>query len=473
MKRAGILLPLFLMFGLLVNAQTGSSCANAIPLILDGVYRNYNTSASTGNSLVCSYASSTPITYFSFTTNPSGERVIVDITAPGGQPCEVVMYDGTSCNGGTLNTVSSMCFDDATGLWSASETFTFSPNTTYKLRVKTAISGTITIKAYSYTPPNDDCAGAFAISPVLISDNNANDLPGPGVVPGQLCASTLENTAFYTFTVENRGVTIFTIENITCDNGPATNSNGFQVGFFTGSCPSLVNFKCYMGMGPNIGIQTDTLDAGTKIYVAVDGLQGSNCVYGVRAINSMPLAASLKYFTARKEAAGNMLKWVSLQESDNRGFELQRSPDGVHYTTIGFIPGQLNSTTEKTYQFNDPSPLAHSFYRLKMVSTGGKFTYSNIVLLDRGNLPTVDIKVNNPVSQMMNMTLISTFTEDILIDIVNINGQVVFRDKINGIKGVNTYSRNISFLPTGRYNIIATTKNGDRATRPFLKSGIY
>ena len=187
----------------------------------------------------------------------------------------------------------------------------------------------------------------------------------------------------------------------------------------------------------------------------------------------MPLAASLKYFTARKEAAGNMLKWVSLQESDNRGFELQRSPDGVHYTTIGFIPGQLNSTTEKTYQFNDPSPLAHSFYRLKMVSTGGKFTYSNIVLLDRGNLPTVDIKVNNPVSQMMNMTLISTFTEDILIDIVNINGQVVFRDKINGIKGVNTYSRNISFLPTGRYNIIASTKNGNHATRPFLKSGIY
>src|SRR4030095_6280376 len=100
--------------------------------------------------------------------------------------------------GGTLNTASSMCFDDGAGLWSVSETFTLLPNTTYKLRIKTAISGTITIKGYSYTPPNDDCGGAFAISPVLITDNNADHLPGPGVVPGQLCASTLENTAFYT-----------------------------------------------------------------------------------------------------------------------------------------------------------------------------------------------------------------------------------------------------------------------------------
>jgi hypothetical protein len=472
MKRAGIILPVFLMFRLLVNAQTGSSCATAIPLTLDAVYRNYTTSASTGSSLVCSYASSTPITYFSFTTNSLGERVILDINAPGGQPCEVVLYDGTSCNGGTLNTVSSMCFDDGTGLWSFSETFTPSPNTTYKLRIKTAIAGTLTIKGYNYTPPNDDCAGAFSISPVLITDNNANDLPGPGVVPGQLCASTLENTAFYTFTVESRGVTTFSIENISCDNGPATNSNGFQVGFFTGTCPSLVNFKCYMGMGPNIGIQTDTLEAGTKIYVAVDGLQGSNCVFGVRAINSIPLAASLKYFTAWKEPAGNILKWVSLQESDNRGFELERSADGVHFITIGYIPGQLNSTTEKIYQFNDPTPLVHSFYRLKIVSTAGKFNFSNVVLVERGNLPAIDIKVNNPVSQMMNMTLISTSAEDMLITVVNINGQVVFRDKINCTKGINAYSRNVSFLPVGRYTIIANTQNGNHITRPFIKLGI-
>jgi hypothetical protein len=227
-----------------------------------------------------------------------------------------------------------------------------------------------------------------------------------------------------------------------------------------------------MGMGPNIGIQTDTLEAGTKIYVAVDGLQGSNCVFGVRAINSIPLAASLKYFTGRKEPAGNILKWVSLQETDNRGFELERSADGVHFTTIGYIPGQLNSTTEKTYQFNDPTPLVRSFYRLKMVSTAGKFNYSNIVLLERGNLPAVDIKVNNPVSQMMNMTLISTSAEEMFIAVVNINGQVVFRDKINCTKGINAYSRNVSFLPVGRYTIIANTQNGNRITRPFIKLGI-
>ena len=473
MKRVGILLPVFLMFRLLTNAQTGSSCANAIPLFLDSVTRNYVTSASTGGSVVCSYSTSTPITYFSFTTNAAGERVILNITIPGGQPCEVVLYDGTSCNGGTLNTASSMCFDDGMGLWSFNETFTPAPNTTYKLRIKTAISGNISISAYSYTPPNDICNGAFDISPVLITDNNANDLPGPGVVPGQLCASTLENTSFYTYTVDTRGVTTFTIENISCDNGPATNSNGFQVGFFTGNCSSLVNFKCYMGMGPDIGIVTDTLEAGTKVYVAVDGIQGSNCVFGVRAINSIPLYATLKYFMAWKVPSGNMLKWVSMQETDNKGFEVQRSADGFSYTTIGLIAGQLNSATEKTYQFNDPAPLLHSFYRLKIVSTGGKFTYSNMILVDRSNMTLVEMKINNPVSQVMNVTLISSVAEEMLLSVVNMNGQVVFNDKINCSKGINTYSRNISFLPAGRYNITANSHNGNHVTRPFLKPGIY
>lgn len=467
------LINLFLIFGLLLNAQTGSSCATAIPLFLDSVSRNYSTSASTGSSVVCSYSTTTPITYFSFTTNASGERVILNISAPGGQPSEVVLYDGTSCNGGTLNTASSMCFDDGMGLWSFSEAFTPTPNTTYKLRIKTAISGTISILAYSYTPPNDDCLGSFDISPIMITDNNADHTPGPGVVPGQLCASTLENTAFYSYTVDTRGVTTFTIENITCDNGPATNSNGFQVGFFTGNCSSLVNFKCYMGMGPNIGIITDTLEAGTKVIVAVDGIQGSNCEFGVRAINSIPLYATLKYFLAWKVPAGNMLKWVSLQETDNKGFEVQRSADGLSYTTIGQVYGQLNSVTEKTYQYFDPSPLLHSFYRLKIVSTGGKFTYSKIMLVDRSNMTLVDIKVNNPVAQMMNVTLISSVAEEMLLTVINMNGQVVFNDKINCSKGINSYSRNISFLPVGRYYVTAHTKNGNHVTRPFLKLGIY
>jgi hypothetical protein len=442
-------------------------------LFLDSVTRNYATSTSTGNNLLCSYSSGTPITYFSFTTNAEAERVILEIIAPGGQPTEVILYNGTSCNGGSLNTASSMCFDDGVGLWSFSETFMPTPNTTYKLRIKTAVSGNISIRGYSNTSPNDICTGAFDISPVLITDNNANDLPGPGVIPAQLCAASLENTIFYTYTVGTRGVTTFSVENIECDNGPSPGSNGFQVGFFTGACNSLVNFMCYAGAGSNIAIQTDTLDAGTKVFVAVDGVQGSNCLFGVRAINSIPLFATLKYFMAWKVPAGNMLKWVSMQETDNKGFEVQRSADGFHYTTIGQISGQLNSATEKTYQFNDPEPLVQSFYRLKFVSISGKFSYSNIILVDRSNITLVDMKVINPVSQMLQMTLISSVAGEMLLSVINMNGQVVFRDKISCFKGVNTYSRNVSFLPAGRYNITAHSKDGNHVTRPFLKPGNF
>jgi hypothetical protein len=39
------------------------------------------------------------------------------------------------------------------------------------------------------------------LAPHPITDNNACNSPGTGVNPTDLCASTLENTAFYKYTV--------------------------------------------------------------------------------------------------------------------------------------------------------------------------------------------------------------------------------------------------------------------------------
>ena len=93
-----------------LNAQTGVDCANAIPLTMDGVARNYSTSASTGSSVICtSYTGTSAITFFSFTTNSTPDKVLIEIIAPTAAPCEVAVYT-SSC--GTLYSSNSMCFDD-------------------------------------------------------------------------------------------------------------------------------------------------------------------------------------------------------------------------------------------------------------------------------------------------------------------------------------------------------------------------
>src|SRR6266542_5305402 len=115
MKYANILLPFFLLPAF-VWAQTGADCDNAIPLTLDGVCRNYQTSSSTGTSLVCTnYTGSSPVTFFSFTTNNNADKVLIDITAPTSEPCEVLLYS-SGC--GAMYSSNGMCFDDGKGLWS-------------------------------------------------------------------------------------------------------------------------------------------------------------------------------------------------------------------------------------------------------------------------------------------------------------------------------------------------------------------
>jgi hypothetical protein len=468
MKYICTLLLVYVFFPILPCAQVGSTCSNPHILTMDGVSRSYATSASTGNAVVCSSISgSSPITYFRFTTNASAQMPLLDIVAPSGTNCEVAMYAG-ACTNGNLQDASSMCFYDGEGLWAPAHDYTLAPNTVYNLRIKTATAGNIQITAQFYTPPNNDCAGATPIGPYLVNDNNATHRTGPGITPGQLCASTLENTAFYSFTVENNGSTTLSIENATCDNGNGVNSIGFQVGFFTGSCTSLFYLGCYAGFGSNIQIVTAPFTAGDKIYVAVDGIGGSNCKYGVRAINSIELMATLKYFTALKRPDGNMLKWVSLREMNNESFDVQRSVDGKDFTTIGTVLGQLNSNSEKNYEFNDLKAPEHCYYRLKKNSTTGKFTYSNVIRVDRSGMTTVKVKLNNPVSGELNMIVTSSMNSEADIIIRNINGIVVYRDKIRCIKGDNTYTKDFSFLNTGMYTV-TTLMDNLKDTRSFIK----
>jgi len=467
MKPKAILLYLSLILSLYSYSQ-GSSCATAIPIPLDDICRDYTISASTGGNVVCISAGSSPITYFSVTSNSSADNILLNITGPNSSPVEVAMYINGSCTNGNLQDLSSMCLNDGNGLWAPAETFVVTPNTTYILRIKTSATGTIRICGKNYSPPNDDCLGATPIGPFLVNDNNACHKPGPGVVPGQLCASSLENTAFYTYMVETTGPTTLSIENATCDNGNGVNSVGFQVGFFTGSCTNLSYFQCYAGFGSNIQAVTGTLTAGTIIYVAIDGIGGSNCSYSLRAINSVLLSSSLKYFTAWKTPEGNLLKWVSLREYNNKSFEVQRSDDGVNYFSIGNVPALDNEGTEKKYEYFDAEATEHCFYRLKHINTNGKFTFSKIIEVNRSDMPRLNIKFNNPVSRMLNMTISSPLNSEAEILIHNMNGQVVFRDKMNCIKGINSYFRDFSFLPTGRY-FITTVMNKTKDTQSLLK----
>lgn len=447
-------------------AQTGSNCSGAIPIPLDGVKRTFNSSSSSATAVVCTnYPGSSPITWFSFTTNAAAEMPLMDITAGDSTNCEIAMSTGCNLNT-SLQTLSSMCFDDGWGLWAPASTFTLTPNTTYYLRIKTATATTISINAQSHTPTNNLCSGATPVGSTPINDNNACNLPSSEVTPAQLCAYTLENTAFYQFYVASNGVAIINITNINCDNGPYNNSGAFQIGFFSGSCGALVPLSCATGPGTNAMVQATTpvLSAGTKVYVAIDGDAGSNCQYSFNALNAFGVLAEseFKNFSAWKTSSANVLKWISTTNK-NIHFVIERSINGTDFTAIGEVSPVGAHGQAVNCKFEDINPSQITYYRVKQVAENGQITMSNTLRIERKNEKVNKMRVFNPVRDNLTFEIDSDSNDMVDYGISSAFGQVFSQGKLLLQKGTNKLSQTISNIPAGHYVLTLSSKTSTQS----------
>ncbi len=73
-----------------------------------------------------------------------------------------------------------------------------------------------------------------------------------------------------------------------------------------------------------------------------------------------------------------VLSWKTETETNNYGFEIQRSTDS-NWKTIGFVKGSGTTNNHSYYEFIDTdAAFSTTRYRLKQVDTDGSFTYSLI-----------------------------------------------------------------------------------------------
>ena len=449
-------------------AAQGDDCNNPYSLTLDGVCRSYTISSTADVALHCTnstyYSGTGRTTIFSFKTNATASCVLINLTTSGNQPAEVMIYE-TCTGGGSLHTpllTSSVCFDDGTGLWAPCETEVLLANTTYFLRVWTPGSGTLTMCAKNYDPPNNFCSGATPIGAIPITDNNACNKGSTEVLPEQLCAFSLENTAFYTYMVDNTGTTLLSISNIKCDNNDLGVNAAFQIGFFTGTCGSLHPENCYTDSAGTVLASTASFPAGTQITVAIDGMIGSNCSYSISAFNSIVLPMNLKYFTAWTKPGANVLRWLTVSETNNSHFEIEKSPDGAHFSKIGTIHGKNNSNTETDYSFEDGSLLSSQFYRLKLVSSNGKYIYSNIVQIKRENVKSESVIFQNRGSDKLVINANTTVDRNVGIRIIDVLGRQMKVQNTSFTKGENSYTVDIHSLNKGLYYLILTDNNSQK-----------
>ncbi len=91
------------------------------------------------------------------------------------------------------------------------------------------------------------------------------------------------------------------------------------------------------------------------------------------------------------------LDWFTATETNNSGFEIQRSKNGSDYQTIFFIGGNGTTTNRNVYSYVDESvSLGVYYYRLKQINFDGTIEYLNTVTVDLGLPKTFMLEQNYP-----------------------------------------------------------------------------
>ncbi len=135
-----------------------------------------------------------------------------------------------------------------------------------------------------------------------------------------------------------------------------------------------------------------------------------------------PLPVSLLKFDAAAGAQGVVLNWQTATETNNLGFEVQRSNDGNRFTPLQFVDGKGNSNTLQSYSVLDNAPAEGlNYYRLKQIDQDGRFTFSAVKLINWNSNQQL-VLYPNPAHGRVMVSMANT-TGSLNYTIYNANGQ--------------------------------------------------
>jgi hypothetical protein len=152
-------------------------------------------------------------------------------------------------------------------------------------------------------------------------------------------------------------------------------------------------------------------------------------------------------FTATVNGLDVILKWTTLTETNNKGFEIERSLSknslSKHWEKIGFAEGSGTTTELTAYSFADKNiPTGNVYYRLKQIDFDGTFEYSNYI----------EIEVLSPAEFMLYQNFPNPFNPSTMIQYqLALNSNVTL--KIYDALGNEVSTLLNEYQPAGTYQI--------------------
>lgn len=224
---------------------------------------------------------------------------------------------------------------------------------------------------------------------------------------------------------------------------PASNDNGKNMG-------TLVLFKSSDG-----GATWTAIDASfttntnpRSVTFAVTGFSDFTISNG-----ETPLPVELDGFNAQVAGRSVVISWSTRTETNNFGFEVERSTDRINWEMVHFVPGHGTTTDPQRYSVTVNMQQEKVWFRLKQIDMDGSWTYSPLVEVIENPSEILTARAYpNPFNPTTNLEINLPNDGEVFISIFNTLGQL--------IREIN--------LDNQRAGLLVVTFNADQ-----LASGLY
>ena len=163
-----------------------------------------------------------------------------------------------------------------------------------------------------------------------------------------------------------------------------------------------------------------------------------------------------------------LLTWSTNLEVNNKGFEIERSTDGLNFQKIGWKDGSGNSQTIKNYQFEDTKVNYNQkyYYRLKQMDYDGNYRYSNVAeaILNTYETFVISPLYPNPTNGNAYVNVYCAEKQDLSVRVYNSIGQLVLQYTHTLPAGNTQVELATHSLANGIYQV-EFNMNGQKQTR--------
>lgn len=163
------------------------------------------------------------------------------------------------------------------------------------------------------------------------------------------------------------------------------------------------------------------------------------------------------------------LRWETVYELNNKGFEIEKSEDGTNFRNIGFVPSFGNHNEVKHYTFTDKNVfINNNFYRLKQIDLDNRVSYSSIINIKKPATALAFRILQNPVQSAIDIQFNEVPNVKIHAELFDNTGRVLAVWNQPVLRTLNMkLALPAGRLATGNY-VLRLTYNGNSYTEQII-----